>query len=213
MKPCTFSQAQFVSSALSSDSLPLLKANDGSLLPEIVLIGRSNVGKSSLINHLLKRKDLARVSATPGKTQTLNFFTVDQQLALVDLPGYGYAKATDDLKRQWAGAIDHYLNNRQNLKLILFLMDCRRQPTEEDLAFVQWALHQKIPLLVIFTKSDKLSENEQRLNTLNSFKLFNTYLQKTSFHLLHYSVKNSKSRGELIDHINAMLNTPAIQPE
>ena len=213
MKHCNFSQAQFVSSALSLESLPILKATDGNLLPEIVLIGRSNVGKSSLINHLLKRKDLARVSATPGKTQTLNFFTVDQQLVLVDLPGYGYAKATDDLKQQWAGAIDHYLNNRRHLKLVLFLMDCRRQPTEEDLAFVQWASHRQLPLLVIFTKSDKLSENEQRFNTLNSFKLFNTYLQKTPFHLLHYSVKDSKSRGELIDHINTMLNTPPIQTE
>jgi GTP-binding protein len=213
MKKCPFSQVEFAGSALSVESLPILKSAKGSPLPEIALIGRSNVGKSSLINHLLKRKGLAHVSTKPGKTRTLNFFTIDQQVALVDLPGYGYAKTSGDLRQQWAGAIDTYLNHRQQLKLILFLMDCRREPTEDDLAFAKWVSHRQIPLLIVFTKSDKLTEHEQHIHALHCLNYFSGYFPKTSLHFLHYSIKDAKSRGELIDQINAVLTSSSIQPE
>ncbi len=211
MKKFSFSQAQYVGSALSHETLPQLRTSNGNLLPEIVVVGKSNVGKSSLINHLLKRKDLARVSATPGKTQTLNFFTIDKELALVDLPGYGYAKATEDVKNQWAKAIDHYLKNRSTLKLILFLMDCRREPAEEDCAFARWVSHHQIPILIIFTKADKLSENEKRLNALNCLAVFNNFLHKNPVRFIHYSIKDARSRDELIDNINHILTKPTSQ--
>ncbi len=213
MKKFTFSQAQFIGSALSNETLPELRTSNGSLLPEVVIVGKSNVGKSSLVNHLLKRKDLARVSATPGKTQTLNFFTIDEELALVDLPGYGYAKATEDLKNHWARAIDRYLKNRLTLKLILFLMDCRRDPTEEDCAFARWVSHHQIPTLIIFTKADKLNENEKRLNALNFFSIFNKLLKKNEVQSIHYSIKDARSRAELIDNINRILTKPPSQVE
>ncbi|MBS0652769.1 MAG: YihA family ribosome biogenesis GTP-binding protein [Verrucomicrobia bacterium] len=211
MKKLSFSQSQFVGSALSHETLPQLRTPHGNPLPEIVIVGKSNVGKSSLINHLLKRKDLARVSATPGKTQTLNFFKVDDELALVDLPGYGYAKATEDLKNQWASAIDHYLKNRPTLKLILFLVDCRREPSAEDCAFAKWVSHHQIPILIIFTKADKLSENERRLNALNCLEVFNTFFYKNPVRFLHYSTKDARSRAELIDNINTILTKPSSQ--
>ncbi len=206
MKKFSFSQAQFVTSSLSHETLPQLKTEHGNPLPEIAIVGRSNVGKSSLINHLLKRKDLARVSAIPGKTQTLNFFTVDQELALVDLPGYGFAKATEDLRKQWASAIDNYLKSRPTLKLILFLLDSRRTPTEEDCAFAKWATHHQLPILLVFTKADKLDENQKRQNALNSLKIFNQYIDHIPVRFLHYSIKDPRSRTELIEMINLILN-------
>jgi GTP-binding protein len=205
MKKLSFSQAQFVTSSLSQDTLPQLRTANGNPLPEIAVVGRSNVGKSSLINHLLKRRGLARVSATPGKTQTLNFFTVDEELALVDLPGYGYAKATDALKKEWACSIDGYLNDRPTLKLILFLLDSRRTPTEEDCSFAKWASHHELPILIIFTKADKLTENQKRINALNSLDFFKNYLHNTAVRFMHYSIKDARARIELIEKINSIL--------
>lgn len=200
-----FSQSQFVASTLCDATYPQIKNHHGLLLPEIAIVGKSNVGKSSLINHLLKRKDLARVSATPGKTQTINFFTVDNELALVDLPGYGFAKANEEMKQKWAQAIDHYLTHRHTLKLILFLIDSRRLPTEEDCAFAKWASHRNIPILIIFTKADTLTAHEKTQNALNSLNLLENYLQKTHVQFLHYSIKDKRSRIEVIDRINNLL--------
>ncbi len=208
MKKVSFSQAQFVTSALVGDHFPKLVTVGGLPLPEIAIVGKSNVGKSSLINHLLKSKGLARVSATPGKTQTLNFFTIDQQLALVDLPGYGFAKVTPEMKKQWAKSIDNYLNQRSSLKMILFLLDSRRVPTEEDCVFIQWASHHQLPFLIIFTKADKVSENEKRNNALNCLEVFKNYIHNSPVRFLHYSIKDPRARIELIETINSILSTP-----
>lgn len=207
MKKVTFSQAQFVTSALAGEHFPKLVTDGGLPLPEIAIVGRSNVGKSSLINHLLKNKGLARVSATPGKTQTLNFFTVDEQLALVDLPGYGFAKVTPEMKKQWAKSIDSYLNQRASLKMILFLLDSRRSPTEEDCVFIKWASHHQLPFLIIFTKADKVSENEKRSNALNCLEIFKNYLHNIPIRFLHYSIKDPRARIELIETINSILSS------
>lgn len=141
------------------DQFPVLKDPRGNLLPEIALAGRSNVGKSSLINNFLKAK-AAKVSATPGKTQLLNFFVVDEQYLLVDLPGYGFANAPLAAIQKWSDSIDHYLNHRPNLKLVLLLIDSRRGPNEEDLFLLDWARQKQIPVMVIYTKTDKLSPSE-----------------------------------------------------
>jgi len=140
---------------------PTLKDPRGAFLPEIALAGRSNVGKSSLINHLLGQKKLAKISATPGKTQLLNFFVIDERFLLVDLPGYGFAKAPREEVEKWSSAIDSYLHQSTALRLILLLVDSRRELGKQDQCLIQWAEDKKIPLFVIFTKTDKLSRAEQ----------------------------------------------------
>jgi GTP-binding protein len=132
----------------------------GRPLPEIALAGRSNVGKSTLINRLAEQKALAKISSTPGKTQRLQFFCYDDRLLLVDLPGYGYAKASRSVRAEWSDAIDRYLNERASLRLLLLLLDIRRTPSDEDLALSSWAKEKALPLLPVFTKTDMLSKAE-----------------------------------------------------
>ena len=205
MKKIPFTQAQFVASAFKPEEMPRLLTSGGNPMPEIVLVGRSNVGKSSLINHLLNNSKLAKTSSTPGKTQSINFFSIDEQIALVDLPGYGFAKVPKAVKQFWAGFIDHYLKSRATLKLILFLIDSRREPTEEDCALVKWASFHEKPMLLIFTKADKLSDNEKREKTLASLDFIKNFLHSTPVHFLHYSIKDPRARIELIEKINVLL--------
>src|SRR3990167_7295283 len=123
MKPVPFSKAQFIASAFAEEQCPRLLDPSGNPMPEIALVGRSNVGKSSLINHLLRSPKLAKTSSIPGKTQSINFFSVDDRLALVDLPGYGYAKISKTIVQKWSSLIDSYLQKRSTLKALLFLID------------------------------------------------------------------------------------------
>ncbi len=204
MKQVPFDKSHFVTSAFNHEQYPRLVTESGQPMPEIALIGRSNVGKSSLINHLLK-SELAKISSTPGKTKSINFFSVDQTIVLVDLPGYGYAKVPKSIKLQWAQTIDHYLKNRANLRLLLFLMDSRRQPTEEDCAFVKWASFNQKPMLLIFTKTDKMSDSELRTNTLSSLDSFKNFMHSAPIHFLYYSIKDPRARIELIGKINVLL--------
>lgn len=144
-------KAEFVISAVSSRQYP--EANQ----PEIVLAGRSNVGKSSLINKMLNRKNLARTSSQPGKTQTLNFYRINDSWFFVDLPGYGYARVAKDINNKWAGFINEYLETRQEIVGLIQLVDLRHPPTEDDRNMVQWSLHHGFPMLVAATKADKIS--------------------------------------------------------
>ena len=130
-------------------------------LPEIALSGRSNVGKSSLINTLLNRKNLARTSAQPGKTQTLNFYLVNQDFYLVDVPGYGYAKVSQKKREQFGMMIQDYLETRANLQGLITLVDARHEPTKNDVAMYNYALYLNIPILVVCTKIDKVKKNQQ----------------------------------------------------
>lgn len=191
-----FVKAQFLLSTLSA--FPNLKDPRGNPLPEIALAGRSNVGKSSLINHLLNQKKLAKTSETPGKTQLLNFFLIDEKCLFVDLPGYGFAKAPPEAVQEWSQAIDHYLNTRPSLKLLLLLVDSRRLLNEEDLVLVQWAQEKQIPLFLIFTKTDKLRPLEVE-----------TLLQKAKqtfpFEIFSYSIKNPRDRLLLTKRIEQHL--------
>lgn len=177
----------------------------GDLMPEIAIVGKSNVGKSSLINHLLKNSSLAKTSSTPGKTQSINFFSVDDQLVLVDLPGYGYAKVPKSIKKQWSGMIDHYLQNRNTLKLILVLIDSRRDLAEEDLVLIKWASFHQKPMLLVFTKSDKITDAQRKNQAFSSLDSIKNFLHSTPVHFLHYSIKDPLSRMELIEKINALL--------
>jgi GTP-binding protein len=129
-------------------------------LPEIAFAGRSNVGKSSLINTLLNRKKLARTSNTPGRTQEINFFRVNDRFAFIDLPGYGYAKVPEAIRKQWGPMIETYLRERDTLRLVVLILDVRRDPSAEDLQFIHWLQFYQIPFLIVLTKTDKVSRNE-----------------------------------------------------
>ena len=129
--------------------------------PEIAFAGRSNVGKSSLINTLVKRRTLVKVSSKPGKTQALNFFLVDQRLYLVDLPGYGYAKVPKGMQDAWQRQITDYLTTRETLRCVVVIVDLRHEVKVQDLQLVNWLRSVGRPLLLVYTKSDKLSRNQQ----------------------------------------------------
>ncbi len=147
--------AEFVVSAYSRRDFP----REG--IPEIVFAGRSNVGKSSLLNRLAGRKNLARISSTPGKTQSINFYRINRSVYFVDLPGYGYAKVAKSASRQWKELIESYFHDRPTTTLVLHLVDARIAPTVLDLELAEWLQHLNVPYVVIGTKADKLSGNEK----------------------------------------------------
>ncbi len=130
-------------------------------LPQIAFVGRSNVGKSSLINTLLNRKSFARVSQTPGKTRTINFFRINREFYLVDLPGYGYAKLSKQEKASWGKIMEEYFLHSEELTHVFVLVDIRHKPKPDDITMVDYARHHRIPVSVIATKSDKLNRGQQ----------------------------------------------------
>lgn len=157
-----------IESAAFELSAGLVHQLPASNLPEVAFSGRSNVGKSSLINRLLNRKALARTSATPGKTATINFYRLDT-LRLVDLPGYGYAKVSDAEKRRWKGLIEGYLEADRELCLVVQLLDARHAPSADDRTMLDYLVQREIPFLVVLTKMDKLNVT-QRVQRLKAFQ-------------------------------------------
>jgi GTP-binding protein len=145
--------AEFVLSAREPAHYPPL------FLPEIAFAGRSNVGKSSLINTLVKRKGLARTSNTPGRTQEINFFAVNNRFAFIDLPGYGYAKVPEKIRKNWGPMIETYLRERTSLRLVVLILDIRRDPSNEDRQLIDWLQCYRLPFLIVLTKIDKVSRN------------------------------------------------------
>ncbi len=141
-------------------SAPDSKSWPQSELPEIVMAGRSNVGKSSLINTITRRKNLAYVGNTPGKTRLLNFFNIDDTFMLVDVPGYGYANASKKMLIQFGEMMEEYFENRKQKKGLLMIVDARHKPSEDDLSMIEYARYHQIPLAVIATKTDKLKRSE-----------------------------------------------------
>lgn len=141
-------------SAVSSKQYP----DEG--YPEIALLGRSNVGKSSLINTLINRKSFARTSSTPGKTQTLNFYKIEDQLYLVDVPGYGFAKVSKKQREEFGAMIEEYLTTRKVLKGVVILVDGRRSPSDDDVSMYQFVSYYHIPTLIVATKMDKVKRNQ-----------------------------------------------------
>lgn len=148
--------AEFVTSAVAPEGYPR------EALPEIAFMGRSNVGKSSLINSLLGNRKLARTSNTPGRTQLINFFRVNRAFMFVDLPGYGYAKVPESVRKQWGPMIENYLARREELVLSILLIDSRHAPTANDSKLKSWLEHRGLPFVVVATKADRLSNNQMR---------------------------------------------------
>ena len=165
--------------------------------PEVALSGRSNVGKSSLINTMLGRKSLARVSSTPGKTITINYYDIDKQLYLVDLPGYGYAKRSQESKRSWSSLTeDYFLKNpsADAIKLVIQLIDVRVGPTDDDIMMINWLIDCGVPFIVVATKADKLSKSELR-RQLDSFE--ENYFKGTGISVLPFSSVTRDGKDEL----------------
>lgn len=133
-------------------------------LPQVAVVGRSNVGKSSLINMLANNKKLAKTSSTPGRTRLVNYFEIDKKMYLVDLPGYGFAKAGKEIKKEWDNVLDDYFNNTNNLKLVLVLLDSRHLPSDLDMLMINYLVDLNIPYQIVLTKTDKLSRNELNKN-------------------------------------------------
>lgn len=149
-------KADFVSSFVDMKSLPEDK------LPEIALVGRSNVGKSSLINKVVNRKNLAKSSSTPGKTRMLNYYIINGAWYMVDLPGYGFAKVSKAEKEKWGKMIERYLSSREPLRGVIQLVDIRHAPSENDILMKEWLTHYELPILLVATKADKVSRNERQ---------------------------------------------------
>ncbi|MBQ8683283.1 MAG: YihA family ribosome biogenesis GTP-binding protein [Clostridia bacterium] len=183
--------ATFELSAGISGQLP------ASTLPEVAFSGRSNVGKSSLINRLLSRKTLARTSATPGKTATVNFYRLDT-LRLVDLPGYGYAKVSDHERRRWSELIEGYFNDDRDLRLVLQLLDIRHTPSKDDYQMLDYMVEREIPFIVVLTKADKLNKTE-RAKRLAAFEEELADFEGVT--CIPFSATNGEGANDLLDII------------
>ncbi len=167
-------------------------------LPEVVFSGRSNVGKSSLINKLINRKSLAKVSAKPGKTGTINFYNLGL-IRLVDLPGYGYAKVSMSEKRRWANLVEGYFSSDRNIKLVIQVIDMRHSPTKDDFHMIDYLYSSNYPFAIILTKSDKL-KTLQRINRMQGFtRELNKY---KDIEMIPFSCITSEGVDEIRDIIN-----------
>jgi len=173
-------------------------------LPEIAFAGRSNVGKSSLINSLLNRKGLVRTSSTPGRTQLLNYFAINEELYFVDLPGYGFARAPRSVRERWQPMVKGYLSGRTTLKAVVWLLDVRRTPSAEDLEFLDWLEEAGLPTIPVVTKVDKVSRQQltQRLAEISRC----TGLEKE--HFTPFSTLKRQGHKEVWDLITAALEAP-----
>ena len=174
--------AEFVTSAVKPDQYP------ETMLPEVAFAGRSNVGKSSLINTLVNRKRLVKTSSTPGRTQLINFFTVNDAISLVDLPGYGYARVPEAVRRNWGPMIETYLKGRDSLKAVVLILDVRRTPGIEESNFIAWLALYRRPCILVLTKADKLSTSVQH----NRRRIIAAALNVDPSELILFSAKSRK---------------------
>lgn len=188
-------QISFVDSVYKTAKLPDLD------LPEIAFAGRSNVGKSSLINKLVNRRNLVKVSARPGKTQALNYFLASDQLYLVDLPGYGYAKVPRKLKNDWQGLISSYLTTRLSLRCVVVIIDIRHELKALDLELVTWLRSEGVPHLVVYTKIDKLKRGQQQRQAA----LLDAGLGIGSAERVLFSAKSGDGKENLISKLDQFL--------
>lgn len=179
--------AEFVTSAVRPQQYPAAE------LPELAFAGRSNVGKSSLINTLVSRRKLVQTSSTPGKTRLINFFRVNDALMLVDLPGYGYARVSEEERRKWRPMIERYLSSRENLKAVVVILDIRRAPNEEDAQLLDWLARREIASILVVTKADKLSKTAQ----LKQLKIIAGALEIDPDDLVLFSSKSRQGRDVL----------------
>ena len=169
--------------------------------PEVAFLGRSNVGKSSLINSLLSVRGLARTSSTPGRTQSLNFFQINDQFRFVDFPGFGYARVPKEIKSTWGEMATSYLAKRRQLVLSIHIVDSRHEPTKQDLQLHEWLEQSSKPQLIVATKSDKLSHNELKKNLQHIARVLDIDS------VMAYSAKSGRGRNELWQAIKSAIES------
>ncbi|KUO51573.1 MAG: GTP-binding protein [Desulfitibacter sp. BRH_c19] len=189
--------ATFITSAVKKDQYPV----GGK--PEIAFVGRSNVGKSSLINTLVNRRGLVKTSQRPGKTRLINFFDVNEEIHMVDLPGYGYAAVSGGMKEQWAGFIEEYLKEREDLRLVIQLIDIRHEPTDLDVQMHLWLQRFGIPNLLVATKADKISRGKYSKHLSDIKKKL---LLASDTKIITFSAMNREGKEDvwkiIMDHID-----------
>jgi len=190
------SSADFIKSATRPGNYP------PNQLPEIAFAGRSNVGKSSLINVLVNRKSLVRTSSTPGRTQLINFFNINDQFSLVDLPGYGYAKVPLAVKKAWGPMIRTYLEVRESLHGVIFIFDIRRVPREEDIRLLDWLEEFGVPTILVITKIDKINRSQREKQIMPILE--ETGLPRDAFTL--FSATTREGSEEIWERIEAALD-------
>jgi GTP-binding protein len=188
-------KAEFIKSAFTEDDWP----KDSQ--PEVAFLGRSNVGKSSLINSVLAVRGLARTSSTPGRTQSLNFFSVNDRFKFVDFPGFGYARVPKNIKSTWGEMATGYLANRRQLVLSIHIVDSRHEPTKQDLQLHEWLEQSSKPQLIVATKSDKLSHNELKKNLQHIARVLDIDS------VMAYSAKSGRGRNELWQAIKSAIES------
>jgi GTP-binding protein len=186
--------AKFYKSVFKKGNLPTGQ------IPEIAFSGRSNVGKSSLINTLINRKGIAKTSSTPGRTQSINFIDINNSLYFVDLPGYGYARVPDSVKKDWQHLIEGYLEKRENIKLVILIIDSRRDPREEEAQFADWLKLNGISYAVVITKIDKLKKGKR----LKSYSAWQKFLGVEN--VLPFSAVTGEGKGGIWSIIEQHLN-------
>lgn len=191
-------KAQFIT------SLDAFRDYPGVGRPEIAMVGKSNVGKSSMINKLTNNGKLARTSAEPGKTRLINLFNLNDEIVLVDLPGYGFAKVSRGEKQRWAGMIEGYLAQSKNLKRVLMLVDMRHQPTDDDVDMVNYLRHYGIPFTVAATKADKLSRAEKS----RSIPVICRTLAVQPWEVIPFSSEDGTGREKLLELLDTLLPAP-----
>jgi GTP-binding protein len=188
------SSARFIKSATRPDDFPRDQR------PEIAFCGRSNIGKSSLLNTLTNARGLARTSSSPGRTQTLNFFLIDERMYFVDLPGYGYAKVPKSVKESWGAMIEGYLQDREQLKLAVMLVDSRMPPTDSDLLMKKWLDQNRIPNAVVLTKIDKISQSQLNQALRTSVQTLNTK------EIIPFSAVTGRGKDQLLAKIRTAID-------
>ena len=187
--------AEFIKSAVKPSQYP------ASGPPEIAFAGRSNVGKSSLINTLVNRKHLVKTSSTPGRTQLINFFLINKTISFVDLPGFGYARVPESVRKSWGPMIETYLKTRKPLKGVVLIMDIRRIPGMQELNFIDWLHIFNIPSILILTKSDKLSKIKQKNQHLAVAKALNVNEDE----LILFSAKSRMGKDDVWNAIERLI--------
>ena len=190
--------AEFIKSIFELRALP------NSVLSEFVFVGRSNVGKSSLINTICNKKKLAKIGSVPGKTRQLNYFLINEKFYLVDLPGYGYAKVPEQIRAGWRKLVEDYISERQNVKLVFVLIDSRHEPTYLDELMVSWLEYYEIPFVVVLTKSDKISANKMQKQIYRSSKIVNN--DDLCLDYIPFSIVTGEGKNEVLKLIEDYLD-------
>jgi len=192
--------AEFINSIYDLRTLPK------SVLSEFVFVGRSNVGKSSLINKICNKKNLAKIGSVPGKTRQLNYFLINEEFYLVDLPGYGYAKVPEQIRAGWRKLVEEYISERQNVNMVFVLIDARHEPTYLDELMVSWLEYYEISYAIVLTKADKISKNKMEKQIYRSSKIVNN--DELCKDYIPFSIITGEGKSEILQLISEALENP-----